>query len=143
MDAMGIDAALTLSGMHDFTATGAHPDWANQEGKLTVPNRASPHGTSEFFSSTAPKYGALASANTSCGSCVKDRNCPTSAARLILSGPAISTMPSTGAPSAESVTASATSSDAMGCNKPVDARTWLPFDADFTMPGRNSKNCVE
>ena len=59
------------------------------------------------------------------------------------SGPAISTVPLTGADSATSAIAATTSSDAIGCISAVDRWIASPCAEDLTMPPMNSKNCVE
>lgn len=75
--------------------------------------------------------------------CLARRNRRTSSSSGTLSGPAISIVPLTGAPSVASATASATSSDMIGCNSAGDRRTVCPSVADCAMPFTNSKNCVE
>ena len=59
------------------------------------------------------------------------------------SGPAISIVPFTGAPSAASAIASATSSDMMGWKRAGDRRTFARRSPDWAMAPTNSKNCVE
>src|SRR5436190_2765358 len=58
------------------------------------------------------------------------------------SGPAISTMPPRGAASATSATIGATSSAAMGWNRPGDSLTMFPSALEAAMPPRNSRNWV-
>ena len=58
--------------------------------------------------------------------------------RPILSGPATSTIPLTGSASAASLTARATSSDAMGWRRAVESRIVCPAVLACTMPPTNS-----
>ena len=58
------------------------------------------------------------------------------------SGPAISTMPLTGEPTAIRPSALATSSAAMGWMSAGGSRTVSPSVASAVMRSRNSKNCV-
>ena len=58
------------------------------------------------------------------------------------SGPAISTMPFTGAPTETRPSAPATSSAAMGWMSAGGSRTALPSVASRRCGPRNSKNCV-
>jgi hypothetical protein len=59
------------------------------------------------------------------------------------SGPAISTIPFRGAASATSATKAATSSAAMGWNRPGEILTLFPAALEAAMPSRNSRNWVE
>src|SRR3954469_2055992 len=58
------------------------------------------------------------------------------------SGPAISTMPFVGVASATSATMAATSSAAIGWNRPVEILTLSPSALEAAMPPRNSRNWV-
>jgi hypothetical protein len=59
------------------------------------------------------------------------------------SGPAISTMPFRGGASATSATTAATSSAAIGWNRPGEILTTFPSVLSAAMPPRNSRNWVE
>src|SRR5262245_7624473 len=58
------------------------------------------------------------------------------------SGPATSTAAFSGAPTATSARAAATSSAAIGCMGAVESRTVSPSAPESAIPPRNSKNCV-
>ena len=83
------------------------------------------------------------SATTRRASCFASRNRWTSSSRLNRSGPASSTVPFTGGPTAKSASAAATSSDTTGCTNAGDKRTVRSSVADWAMPATKSKNYVE
>src|SRR5262249_30330565 len=106
------------------------------------PRRASPNGTSERSWTRPPQYRASGSLTTSRGSPTAFRYRATISSNGARSGPAISTMPFRGPASATSATNAATSSAAIGWNKPGDSLTLVPSVAESAMARRNSRNWV-
>ena len=127
--------ALGLSAVSLVTVTTIGVSVPAQSSKRVVPRVASPSGTRVSSSSTAPKYVAAGSVTTSRASSRAARKRRPRSSSRNRSGPAMSTRPFVGAPTATSRSAAATSSAAIGWISTCASRTVEPSVAESSDAG--------